>query len=56
MDENLQGDGCLRIATLNDLNAEWTGGIFNADGDVFWVSVQHNSTGAGIVLEITGWR
>jgi hypothetical protein len=55
-DEDLLSDGCLRIATLNDLTAEWTGGIFDSDGQRFWVSVQHNATGKGIVLEITGWK
>jgi len=49
-------DGCVRIATLNDLNAEWTGGIFDATGRRFFVSVQHNVTGHGVILEITGWR
>jgi hypothetical protein len=49
-------DGCVRIATLNDLNAEWTGGIFDATGTRFFVSVQHNVTGHGVILEITGWR
>jgi hypothetical protein len=56
MDEDLLSDGCLRIATLNDLTAEWTGGIFDASGERFWVSIQHNATGKGIVLEITGWK
>ncbi len=49
-------DGCTRIGTLNDLNAEWTGGIFDAAGTTFYVSVQHNVTGHGVVLAITGWR
>jgi len=49
-------DGCVRIGSLNDLNAEWTGGIFDARGSVFYVSVQHNVTGHGVILAITGWR
>jgi hypothetical protein len=49
-------DGCLRIGTLNDLSAEWTGGVFDRHGDHFYVSVQHNVTGHGVVLDITGWR
>jgi hypothetical protein len=49
-------DGCVRIATINDLNAEWTGGIFDGSGEHFYVSVQHNVTGHGVVLDITGWR
>jgi secreted PhoX family phosphatase len=55
-DENLLSDGCIRIATLNDLTAEWTGGVFDASGDHFYVSVQHNISGQGLILDITGWR
>jgi hypothetical protein len=55
-DDNLLSDGCIRIGTLNDLTAEWTGGIFDATGTRFFVSVQHNVTGHGVVLEITGWK
>jgi secreted PhoX family phosphatase len=55
-DPDLQSDGCVRFATLNDTNAEWTGGIFDASGQHFYVSVQHNVTGAGTILDITGWK
>lgn len=55
-DDNQLSDGCIRIGTLNDLEAEWTGGIFDASGTRFFVSVQHNVTGHGVVLEITGWK
>jgi len=55
-EEDLLSDGCIRIGTLNDLTAEWTGGIFDATGARFFVSVQHNISGKGVVLEITGWR
>jgi secreted PhoX family phosphatase len=41
----------VRIATLNDLTAEWTGGILDAAGTRFFVSVQHNVTGQGVVLD-----
>jgi secreted PhoX family phosphatase len=54
-DPDLLSDGCVCIGTLNDLGAEWTGGIFDATGKRFFVSVQHNATGKGVVLEITGW-
>ena len=37
-------------------DAEWTGGVFDASGKRFYVSVQHNITGHGVVLEITGWK
>ncbi len=55
-DVDTLSDGCVRIATLNDLNAEWTGGLFDARGERFYVSVQHNVTGHGTILEVTGWR
>jgi secreted PhoX family phosphatase len=55
-DSNLMSDGCVRIATLNDLTAETTGGIFNADGSSYFVSIQHSVTGTGVVLEVTGWK
>jgi hypothetical protein len=42
--------------TINDLEAETTGGIFDGPGDRYRVSVQHNVTGHGVVLEITGWK
>jgi secreted PhoX family phosphatase len=54
-DEDLLSDGCVRIGTPNDLTAEWTGGIFDASGRVFYVSVQHNISGRGTILAITGW-
>jgi hypothetical protein len=55
-DQDLLSDGCVRIATLNDLTAEWTGGIFDASGKHFYVSVQHNISGKATILDITGWR
>jgi secreted PhoX family phosphatase len=55
-DEDLLSDGCVRVGTLNDLTAEWTGGIFDATGTRFFVSVQHNISGEGTILEITGCK
>lgn len=55
-DADLQSDGCLRIASLNDLGAEPTGGFFDPSGRHFYVSIQHNRTGHGVILDITGWR
>jgi secreted PhoX family phosphatase len=55
-DADRLSDGCIRVLTINDLNAETTGGIFDAAGRRYWVSVQHNVTGHGVVLEVTGWR
>jgi secreted PhoX family phosphatase len=54
-DFDMLTDGCVRFATLNDLTAESTGGIFDATGSHFYVSIQHNITGHGVVLDITGW-
>ena len=55
-DDDLLSDGCLRIGTLNDLTAEWTGGLFDPSGDHFYVSIQHNKSGFGTIIDITGWR
>ena len=55
-DANLLSDGCVRVLTVNDLTAETTGGVFDATSSRYWVSVQHNVTGHGVVLELTGWR
>jgi secreted PhoX family phosphatase len=54
-DQDLLSDGCARVGTLNDLTAEWTGGTFDASGDNFYVSVQHNISGRATILDITGW-
>ncbi len=55
-DSDTLSDGCLRIVALNDLEAESTGGFFDASGQHFYCSVQHNVTGHGVILDITGWR
>ena len=55
-DKDILSDGCIKVATLNDLNAETTGGIFDATGSRYFVSVQHNVTGHGVILEINGWK
>jgi secreted PhoX family phosphatase len=55
-DENNLADACVRVITLNDLKAESTGGLFDADGDAYYFSVQHNVTGHGVILKVTGWR
>jgi len=54
-DEDQLSDGWVRVATRNDLTAEWSGGIFDATGTRYFVSIQHNVTGKGVVIEITGW-
>lgn len=55
-DDDSLSDGCLRIGTLNDLTAEPTGGFFDAAGKDFYFSVQHNITGHGVILKVTGWK
>ncbi len=54
-DNDTLSDGCIRIATLNDLDAESTGGFFDESGQHFYVSIQHDSSGFGTILDITGW-
>jgi Alkaline phosphatase PhoX len=56
IDADTLSDGCVRIATLNDFDAETTGGFFDASGRHYYVSIQHNSTGTGLILDVTGWR
>jgi hypothetical protein len=51
-----QSDGCVMWATLNDLTAESTGGLFDASGKNYYFSVQHNITGHGVILKVTGWK
>jgi secreted PhoX family phosphatase len=55
-DADTLSDGCLRVATLNDLTAESTGGFFDDQGKHYYFSVQHNITGHGVILDVTGWK
>jgi secreted PhoX family phosphatase len=55
-DADTLSDGCVRLMTLNDLTAESTGGFFNGDGSHYYVSIQHNITGHGVILDVSGWR
>jgi secreted PhoX family phosphatase len=55
-DVNTLADACIKIGSLNDLTAESTGGVFDASGKRYYVSIQHNVTGHGIILEVSGWR
>jgi Alkaline phosphatase PhoX len=55
-DDDTLSDGCVRIGTINDFDAEWTGGFFDPSGTHFYVSIQHNSSGFGTILDITGWK
>jgi secreted PhoX family phosphatase len=55
-DTDKLSDACVKVMTLNDLTAESTGGVFDATGKRYFVSIQHNVTGHGVILEVTGWR
>ena len=55
-DADTLSDGCVRIVAVNDLNAETTGGFFDASGRHYYFSVQHNVTGHGVILDVTGWK
>jgi secreted PhoX family phosphatase len=65
-DDDTLSDGCVRVGTINDLGpagapneddpAEWTGGVFDGTGTHLFVSIQHNMTGDGVILDITGWK
>ncbi len=55
-DKDLLADACARVMSLNDLNAESTGGVFDGTGNRYFVSIQHNVTGHGVILEINGWQ
>jgi secreted PhoX family phosphatase len=55
-DADTLSDGCVRAMSLNDLTAEPTGGFFDASGSHYYVSIQHNITGHGVILDVYGWR
>lgn len=55
-DADTLSDGCIRVMTLNDLTAEPTGGFFDGTGTHYYVSIQHNITGHGVILDVYGWR
>jgi secreted PhoX family phosphatase len=55
-DSDTLTDGCIRVMSLNDLTAEPTGGFFDGKGGHYYVSIQHNITGHGVILDVSGWR
>jgi hypothetical protein len=55
-DADQLADACVKVMTLNDLTAESTGGVFDATGKTYYFSVQHNITGHGVIVKVTGWR
>lgn len=55
-DRDVQSDGCIRIASVRDTNAESTGVIFDASGQRAYVNIQHRATGQGALLRIEGFK
>ncbi len=55
-DRDVQSDGCLRILSIKDTDAESTGLIFDASGKNAYVNIQHRSTGQGALLRIEGFK
>lgn len=49
-------DACVKLMSLNDLTAESTGGFFDATGKNYYVSIQHNKSGHGVILKVGGWN
>jgi uncharacterized protein DUF839 len=54
-DADKVSDACVKLMSINDLTAETTGGVFNHNGTRYFVSIQHNITGHGIIVEVNGW-
>jgi secreted PhoX family phosphatase len=54
-DDDVQSDGCIRIASLRDTASEPTGIIFTGSGESMFVSLQHRATGVGALLKISGF-
>jgi len=59
-DDNVETDGCVRIASLRDTSAEPTGFIFLGSGEEALVSLQHRAVdeanGRGSLLKISGFK
>jgi secreted PhoX family phosphatase len=55
-DDDVQSDGCIRIASLRDTASEPTGIIFTGSGESMYVSLQHRATNVGALLKISGFQ
>ncbi len=55
-DDDVQSDGCIRVASLRDTDSEPTGIIFTGSGEAMYVSLQHRATGVGALLKISGFQ
>lgn len=56
LDRDVQSDGCIRVASVRDTDAESTGLIFDASGTRAYVNIQHRATGQGALLKIEGFK
>jgi secreted PhoX family phosphatase len=54
-DDDVQTDGCIRIASLRDTSSEPTGIMFTGSGESMYLSLQHRATGIGALLKISGF-
>ncbi|MEM4658327.1 MAG: DUF839 domain-containing protein [Candidatus Methanosuratincola sp.] len=54
-DRNTESDGCIRIASLTDTEAEPTGFIFDESGKSAYLNIMHRSTGKGALIKISGF-
>jgi len=60
-DRDIKTDGCVSILSVIDPNAEPTGFIFDASGEVAYVNIQHGETPGALgntddLLKITGFK
>lgn len=55
-DADQLADACVKVMTLNNLNAESSGGVFDATGKRYFLSIMHNGSGHGVILEVNGWQ
>lgn len=55
-DRDVQSDGCIRVVSVKDTDAEATGLIFDASGTRAYLNIQHRSTGKGALLRIEGFK
>jgi hypothetical protein len=54
-DDDTLSDGCVRIAIAERPRCRVDRGLLRLDGQHYYVSIQHNSSGFGTILDITGW-
>ena len=53
----LYATGGVALTTLNYHHSlKGTGGFFDGSGKHYYLSIQHNITGHGVILDVSGWR